>query len=508
MRRLLEITITWSFLKSLQLQACGRSASPLRSPVLRSDTTQTAGLLRYPPIFFKASSLSINRIRVLDVFFGSSLGIGEIHLTDPELVLFVNQPTTEQPSEENKAADLIQYIDINKLTIEKGSLQLYDFTKPADTLYFGNDILIMLTDIHIPTQSPVSLYKASTIGNISFNMQSVRFNPSNIPYSFAVDSISIDRQADIFETHGIDLLPAKSRLRLSREQRYQKTFADVHLDMLKIVGLDYEALQDDILSIEEIQIKGGLIDLFRNRQKDLNTGLDKKTIQEGLRSIPLQLDIHRVRFEDIDLKVALLNPAFEEPAVINLSKGKGTWKNINTKSDTAVIMHVSLDAIVMKSGKLKFEVDLPVLENTNSYRGIITDMPFEEWNQVINHFSSVEIEAGEIQEIKFAGVADAKQTSGEMTFRYTGLKAGYYQSSEKIDRRKSRIISFIGNLLIKNDNPKKAGETPVSVKYTFERADYQGPTMLWIGGLLRGLELTILGEKIVAEIDKRRANKP
>jgi hypothetical protein len=484
----------------------------ITNPVFRTDTTQKEFLTQYPPIFFKADHFMVGNINIRQLILGQTLKIEQIELANPNLLILTNtlhtHKTTEtKPQKTKPNRKLITDVLVDKLTITKGDVNLIHFYNLQDTLYYGEDINLDITKAEIKTQAQEGILEASTIGNIVFSMNKVRLHPSYSPYSFWMQSIKIDVSKNTVNCRKVVVYPEKSLLKLSRKAAYQKTFAQIAIGNLFIKGIDYKKLAQKEVNIKQIELSNAHFNLLRNKEKKLNKSLVKKSFQQLLANIHVPIKIDGIKLHNLHLTFKLYFPTHKEPALIQLKHINGTLSEINTYKGHTKPIRLHATATIMNKGKLTFNATIPQHKKTHSYNGVITAMPFTDWNQVLSKMAPVKIESGMVHRIQFSGIAGTSETSGKLTLTYSNLKATIYKKQVNGELKKAKLMSLVANTFIQTNNPAKGDSLPTSTPFYFKKEPYQGQIMLWVGGLLDGIEGTLLNEKVKQKVDAVKEKK-
>lgn len=480
-------------------------------PFFSTDTLQHDFVAKYPVVFFKADSIEVGGINIQKLFISQSIELKTIALNNPNLVFLLQKPpkkdTAAQKEKVKNPRKLIDEIVLKNLSIEKGNVNILHLSNASDTLYYGEHINISITNARIPTQAAEGIYAASKVDNIFFSMSNVRFYPEKSPYSFFMGDLKFDAKLNTLSCRKVSLYPEKSLLRMSKNSKYQKTFASIQIGNIFLRGIDYHKIGEPALNVKYAEIANSHFSLLRNKNVKLNKAQYKKSIQEALFSIKLPLKIDTLNLKNIHLSIDIYFPKQTNPATIKLHHINGTVLHIDNNKYNKKPMLLHAKATIMQTGKLVFDASFPVHKQTHTYKADITNMPFAEWNQVISRLANVQLSSGNIKHIQLNGSATSMETSGNILFEYRDLQASVYKQDKNGKLKKAKALSYITNRFLRLHNPDVGETKPVSKDYYFKREPYQGPIMLWIGGLLDGIEATLLNERLKKKVDQVEAQK-
>jgi hypothetical protein len=480
-------------------------------PVFKTDTSQKYYLKKFPAIFFKADTFEVGGINIRKLLFDKSIELNVFSLHNPSVVILL------QPNRDTAAAEAIldqqpdnngiYQIGLDNLHIWGGAISFIQLQRPEDTLYYGNKINIELSGVTIPTQAKEGIYKTSTIKNVLFTMSNVAFNPTKSPYSFLMNEVNFNAKKNIVTCRGVSVYPEKSLSSMSKSSRYQKTFAQININNILLRGLDYAKITESELRVNYAEIANSTLFLLRDRNIKLNKSLQKKCFQEALLDIKFPMEIDTIGLRNIHLNIMVNFPGQTDPATIRIHHINGSFLHTNNEAFSNKEIYFHATAKIMNSGDLIFDATYPINTQTHTYTASIKSMPFAEWNGVISKLSNVRIESGTIDHIALKGNATSMETTGSIVFEYRDLQATAFKNDKNGHLKKAALLTFGVNGLLRLRNPDNGESKPIRKNYYYKREPWQGQIMLWVGGLLDGIEATLLNENLKRQVDKVEAVK-
>jgi hypothetical protein len=480
-------------------------------PVFTTDTSQQYYLQKYPALFFEADTFEVGGINIPMLILGQSIELEVLKLNNPQLVVLMRKEfkplKQDENSKQKKSRKLIRELFFEKLKIEKGNIAFIHLQNTSDTLYYGEKINLEISKARIPTLADEGIYNASKIGNILFSMSNVCFYPEKSPYSFFMDEIKFNARQNILNCRKVSVYPEKSMLSLSKTRKYQKTFAEADIGNVSLHGIDYNKIGEPALYVKHVEISNSHFSLLRNRNKLLNKSIYKKTMQELVEAVQFPLNIDTVSLKNIYVTIDIHFPDRKKPATIKLHQMKGTILHVNSSPKARLPMQLHATGVIMKTGKLTFDATFSKKHPTHTYHATITNMPFTEWNEVISRLANVELTSGKIEQIKLDGNATSLETHGNIVFEYRDLQTTVFKKDKLGNNKKAPILTYIANGFLRLHNPEVGKTIPVTKEYYYKREPYQGQIMLWVGGLLDGIEATLLNEKLKKQVDKVEEQK-
>lgn len=469
----------------------------LIQPVFTTDTLQRDYSNRYPPIFFQADSVLVSGLNLRSLFFGKDIRLHEIILSNPSLKLFSHDSTKNDnfQTKANNKRKRIDNISLAQLRIEAGDISLLNVHRQMDTLYYGESIDLTLGQTNLALQQSGPFLKQLRLKSLVFAMENVEIRPIGTAYAFEMERLIFDLAGDSLSGKNMKLLPDRSLLQLSRQADYQKTFAKIALGDIAVHGINFPALANNQVELKKVVLDNARFFLLRNKNKVTDPKLFKKSIRQTLADLPVQLHIDSLLIKNMQLEFQLYMPGKSKPAIVRLDRANGLITQLHNKSSSKVLTHLSLKSRIMAHGKLDFQATFTPGKLEHSFKGKIYAMPFSDWNQVVAQMAPLQISSGSIDGIQFSGMAGDMESRGKIIFRYHNLRAELSRTDKSGRIRKANLLSSATNLMLYESNPRTGKQLPDAQSFHFRREAWQGPVMLWVGGLLDGMEATLLSEK-------------
>jgi hypothetical protein len=140
----------------------------------------------------------------------------------------------------------------------------------------------------------------------------------------------------------------------------------------------------------------------------------------------------------------------------------------------------------MKSAPLKVSWSFNTLDTSDSFTiiGHLQNIKSEEVNPVSKPLMNVET-SGTLNEVKFTFNGNRERSTGTFAINYDDLKVDIYKKDGK---KKNKITSALGNLVVKNDTKGKLKEVKIGVDRSKDKSVFN---FLW-KFVMEGLKETVL----------------
>jgi len=179
---------------------------------------------------------------------------------------------------------------------------------------------------------------------------------------------------------------------------------------------------------------------------------------------------------------------------LELTNLNGEISNINTKGKSDNLK-IELQSNVFKTGKLNMTVTFPYEDPlVSNFEGTISNIDLKSFNELIVKMFSLKIEEGKLSTLSFKGKSYDNVSKGKLTFQYKDLKGSFIKERNG-ERKQALLISKLMNLVIHSSNPRSGESQPEEVEFAFTKEKHHGQVMLWLGGVIDGTVLTIIGQK-------------
>ncbi len=454
-----------------------------------SDTTDLAGMEKFPVFFFEAKTLKVERISTWNVLLGSTLDLDNILLEEPNLKVFTQNKKTNSNSEvkNRRGKSILSSVKINRFLLDEGSVQFIDFQTQKIT-FESSSILVDVNTIELDLTTLNDYKSFLSFQEVSIESTAPSFTPLKGFYTYKMGSMSLSSKKKNLSFKDIDINTKKSLKEASKEVINHKELVNVMIETIDINRIDLKKIIFDTkIEVGKINVKNSYIHIFKNNQKHLDSDFKKSVFNELIRSIPIPVMVDTIQLNQVDIDFELMNSTHNQPAKINFLINNGYIANFNTDVNSTDTLTFFAEGKFMKRGSLWITAHILVSDTVNNYQqfmGSIKNMPFKILNPLIKQFANADISSGYIDEISFNGTANSHRTTGSVIFKYTDLKIEFYKKKDA--RKRFFLLSEIANASTHKNNPNKKGEL-VGAHFNSQRKRWQGSVGMWLGGIIEGM---------------------
>ncbi|AWH84829.1 hypothetical protein HYN59_06680 [Flavobacterium album] len=444
--------------------------------------------------FGKIKSISVEHFDILALLKDNRIKVKKVIIDTPEVTLY---PRKKKYDTNEDLKPFKNAITTGSLEIRHGNFKMLDTLKGF-------------------------ILKAS---NIDFNLINIKIDSvtldQNIPvryrdYNFSCDSlfyrvdgfynITAGKLASTDSTIAINnfkLVPKQDRVQFTKMMPKEKDQFAIVAEKINVPNADWGFFRDTLyVHSPEIALEKVNANIYRNKlpKDDLSR---KKLYSEMLRSLKFDLKVDKLLLknslityeEQIDFK--------RPPAKVSFSKFYATVSNIYSPVRKKKLPVTTIDAqcLFMKSTPLKVNWSFNTLDVSDSFtiKGHLQDIRSEEVNPVSKPLMNVTT-SGDLNEVYFTFNGNRDRGTGDFAIRYDDLKVDIYDKDDL--KKKKKLVTAIGNLLVKDDTKGKLKEVHIGVDRGKDKSVFN---FLW-RFVQEGLTQTVL-PKPVAKIASKKMEK-
>lgn len=456
-----------------------------------SDTTNVQMMSKFSPLFFKASEFSLEHISVMNLLFKSDIDIDQLRLLDPELVFLLG--TKKAPTSvgvEQQSAGFLKELEIERLDLKGGSATFISMNNPEDTIYAGNNLKILGRSIDVLIGDEGLRPQGITLDQFTVDLNNALYNPKASPHRYEMAQMSLNYQEGFLDLNEISLIPKRSMVAMTEDEKYQKTMFDINIDHFILEEIDFDSLKNtSALRAASGTLTGAHFSLLRNANHPL-APTDKTLMHQSLAESSFPIDIDSLLIKDALIDYQLIPKGKTKQGQVLLQHMNGYLTKLYSEEHKRDTMELLLTSDFLANGQFTFAAQFPLKGVPNhQYHGHISALPFTDLNTIVTPMVGLQLNEGLIEDIYFTGTCTGNINQGEMIFDYDNLKL---QVNNEKKGKKNWVMTDIGNLIIRHKSKKDKDGRSKAVEFYYERPAYQGHIGFYLNGLLDGMMKNLL----------------
>lgn len=468
-------------------------------PRFKSDTANHELNKLFPTLFFTSHKLEIKGISVRQLLFTDNLSLGKIKLEKPTLKVIIYDAdaidsTAQQDRKKKKKKPTTDYLDISRAEIVNGTLACSHYKDLSDTTFLGYGINASVENIGVKASRIKTLaYELTKENSFHFRVRKALWNPYRSHYVFEMDSLDMDDRKKVISAKNLSEKTFTSKLNVSRQFRYAKDIPEVTIGAFVLRGYQLKdlILQQSIV-VRSITLDQTRVEIFKNRQKAINKNKEALLLNEMLLELPFSVKVDTVHLTHSSLTFDMIHQK-GTPLRVSLTGMNILLTGVNTIPGSHSTMVLEGRGKFMGAANFQIRIVFPnIFKDDSSYKGYIGEMSFKTLNPLLASYSGLEITDGRIHSIVFSGRCTKYENFGSLVFKYNDLRIQKIRITDDGKSRKIPLVTLMGNIMLKNNNPRQKGEDPVRVNYHIRREKYRGHVALLFGGVMEGVKNTLM----------------
>jgi hypothetical protein len=443
--------------------------------------------LRKNGIFASVQKVVISNYSILSLLFQNKIEAHSITFFQPKITLFKDNDQSIKSSKgisSRIVAPFQQIISVANLDLEKGTFYVINL-KNNKTLFQAKNVKIQLNDIAI---SEETLNK-----KIPLKYKSYAFSCDSLSY-LTNSKYKIEAQQIVTTNIGVDIKKFSMLSELNRKQfvnqlPLEKDLYNLKSDKISIKNMSW-GFKEEVLffSTDHIAIENGDANIYRSKvpEDDRST---KPLYNKLLRELPFDMSIDT-------LSITKSKLVYEEEKSFDKGAGILTFNSFNLQAtninsgfkktklpDVAIVVKCKF----MNESPMTIDWRFNVMNTTDrfSIKGSIHNFKTKDLAVFTKPYLNATF-TGNFDQIFFNFAGNHTSASGDFAARYTNLKLSLFQKKDRT--KKSKLKSWIGNLLLDKDSEGELIENEIAVERDNEKSFFN---YLWLC-IADGLKKTLV----------------
>jgi len=421
-----------------------------------------------------AASLDVSGVKFLKLIFSKDIQLSTITLNKPDLVVMQMRDTVKVDSSAEKSLyqQMPEFLKDARLKLLRVNDLSYVHQEKGDTTKRGgkwSGLSFALESISIDSLSHQDSTAFWFCRDIRIDSKNVNFASSDGMYKFAIAEVKASIKDRSLNISAFKVIPQYPEIEFT--QRMKEPGDRYHFFFQKINAkeIDFKQLeQEGLLHVASLNLEKAELRIFNNKKLQ-----GKKVDKTGnfphiaIKKLGLPLILDTMFVKNFAIYYKELNPKSDKPGTVFFTNLYGTLYNIS--NDT---LHWKKDSWIRSNFETNFLGKTKLLVNINlnvadkdgefNYKGSLARGEGKLYNQLLEPLAMARIEEGVINKITFSVNANRFGSTAQVQMLYDNLKVNVLKKDGKVLKKKG-LLSFLANtFIVKNSNPRKEGEAPIS----------------------------------------------
>lgn len=422
-------------------------------------------------IFATVEKVKIDQFAIFQLLFSNKIEAQTITVSQPVITLFKSSDKTVD-SPKNIGSQVVapfqQIIKVEDVNLENGSFFILNL-KNNKTLFSAHNVTIQLDDIAISDQTLEQ--------KIPFNYKKYAFDCDSLFYKTAtgyeIKTAKVATTNTGLEVNDFSMISQFNRRQFVNQLPKEKDLYTLKAAKLAVKDMDWGFKDENFFfKTKEIVIDQADANIYRSKVPEDDLSI-KPLYNKLLRELSFDLSVDTLSIKNSFL-VYEEEKSFDKGAgVIEFSSFNLKAVNLNSgfKQSKLPDVVITVDCKFMKRFPMHVDWRFNVMDKSDGFKIKGRIINFETGKLAV--FTKPYLNAttkGTFEQVYFNFAGNDEEAGGDFALEYSDLKVKLYR---KKDREKvSKLKSWIGNLLLKNDSDGELVEHEVEVERIKEKSFY------------------------------------
>jgi len=379
-----------------------------------------------------------------------------------------------------------QIIQTGSVSIEKGRFQMLD-SLGHPKLRLAN-IDFTLTNIKVDS-STVEKNIPIRYRDYTFSADSLYYN-AGVHYNITAGKLSATDTS--FTAQKFHLVPKQTRKQFAQMIPVENDQFNIQAADINVHNADWGFTNDTLyVHTPEIVLGGVNANIYRSKEPK-DDPKRKKLYSELLRTLNFDLKAEKILFKNANLQYEEQIEFSKPAAKVSFSKFYATVSKVYSPVGKGKLPLTTIDVqcLFMKKAPLRVNWSFNTLDTSDSFTiiGHLQNIRSEDINPVSQPLMNVTT-TGILNDVRFTFNGNRERGSGRFAIKYDDLKVTLYKQDGK---KKNKLLTAVGNLLVKNDSKGRLTETTPEVERKKDKSVFN---FLW-RFVQQGLKETVLADVI------------
>lgn len=427
------------------------------------------------------SSIEIDGIQIFKYLFEKKISVSSVKINSSDITYVKHSikqvstaQKTSQPLDITIGKFSIENAKINYIHTASDSTQI-NKTLSIDSLYFSLENVV---------------YNSATASQkIPISYQNPQLKIAHLIYQgdkvYKMEAQNIAFANQNFEANDFRMIPQITRQEFLNQLKMEKDLFTILTKKISISQIDWGFEGNDFyFTTPQVTLTEVNTNIFRSKVPPDNPA--KRLLYSAqLRKIPFRMEVNKVVIQNSKLEY---EEEIErgEPGKLSFTNFNAAVLNVNSgyQKTTLPKVDISIICTFMHASRFKVHWAFDPLDTSDAFtiQGNLYNYPLEHTTPFIRPRANVSAE-GTAKQIAFNLYGDDNLAHGDFLMDYENLKITLYK---KDSSKKTKLASFVANIILKNSNTKQ-----VEIKTVERQYDRSFFNFLWLC-VEQGLQQTVI----------------
>ncbi len=437
------------------------------------DTTAYLSVKEKTPVLLNIHipSIHIYGVKTPKALLGKEIIGHLVEINDPSIEIIYtghSTPSKNLPSKEvyEEILGKLKLIRMDTLSIHHAHIVTRHLNR-NDSVVFNNTN-ITLTHVAVDSLSNADSTRILFARVLDLRCEKISWTEMAKRYAFTIRNISFNSDTAYMHIGNIDIIPQLSEDAFVKSMPFQSDRFDMHYTNIKLLHVDCRELMNEVLKADTLEVNSSSIKLYCDLIIPPNSKNPKDNYpQQQIMKIPLSFVIRRALFDNTYIDYRERNDITRMVSETKFYDGNYNIENlVNQPSAIRAnnICRVNISTSFLHVAPIKATLELPIGDQQGkfTFKGSVGGGDATILNPILEPTSLVKIRKGTIKNLDVNLNGNNTRADGTVTILYDGLKVDVLKMGKDSGFNKKGFTSFVGNVIIKDANPKKGDPVRVA----------------------------------------------
>ena len=432
-------------------------------------------------IFGQIKSISVSGLSLWQLYKHNRIKVNRVIIDTPEIIMYHREKKYNVEDDVEKPFKTL--VQTGSLEVRHGNFKMVDAKK--NPMLKASNITFDLNKITVDSAS-VKENVPVRYRDYSFACDSLFYNAGPL-YNITLNKITTTDST--LAINNFRLIPKQTRPQFVRALTKELDQFNIQVNKITVPKADW-GFVNNVLYVHapEMTLDKVFANIYRSKEP-ADDPSRKKLYSELLRSVKFDLKVEKLLLKNslIEYEEQL---TFNKPAAkVSFSKFYATIGHVYSpvnKTKKLPATTVDVQCLFMKKAPLsvKWSFNTPDVSDAFTITGHVQNLSSEDANPVSKPLMNATT-TGNLKDIRFVFNGNRERATGTFAIKYEDLKVDIYKKDGK---EKNKLISAVGNLLVKNDTNGDLKKVNVAVERSKDKSVFN---FLW-KFVMEGLKQTVL----------------
>lgn len=338
-----------------------------------------------------------------------------------------------------------------------------------------DSVTIGFFDIQIDSTTNQDSTRFLFAKNMNLHTKQVRILSENKLYRFVIKEVDLNTVGNKLKVKQFSINPQSNETAFMKNFKYQQDRFDIDLYDIELNNLNIPKFVLEEIYASEMVVNNSNFKIYRDMTYPrANVSKVGNYPHQMLYKLPFKIFIHTAKFYNSFIEYKERGANSGEAGKVQFKDASATIKyltNINDSLPDSGLMSLDFESKFLGVTPLKASLGFYNASKDGQWiaKGHLSTLNAKVVNQLTEPMGLARIEDGIIKSLSFNLKGNDYRARGEVIILYNDLKVALLKQDDNNNLERKKFISWLANMKLKSNNPKKEGAEPRKGNVVYER---------------------------------------